>query len=358
MPNRGGFSWKRAVGISAAKSSVSRKIGIPLTKSGRQRKVGRMVTGGGCLFQVTAATVLVAAFVGCSGPVGTATAPTPTMTPRPTPTLASVATPSASPYPSPYPSTDRGLFVDSNGRYQMRVDPGWVHAQLVEGIELWFVGPRVDDFTANVNVLTQLVGSMSLDEYGEMSLANAINLVPDFELISQARITGVSGNVFDRIEYTGTANGRSLAFLGVWFVNDGRAFVATLTALPDAYEALKESVEPFLLTLAPASVRPSPSRSAANCVVQFPSRFEDDPTVMIFEILGVTRAECLRIIDADNSRDEFAKAHPEVLLDAAPPEEPRCEGEWGGNQVRVWGGGMAQQVCFTMDYLASQRPSG
>jgi hypothetical protein len=49
MPNRGGFSWKRAMGISAAKSRISRKIGIPLTKSGRQRKIGRLVTGGGCL---------------------------------------------------------------------------------------------------------------------------------------------------------------------------------------------------------------------------------------------------------------------------------------------------------------------
>jgi hypothetical protein len=39
--NRGGFSWKRFVGISNAKRSVSRKIGIPLTRSGRQRKVGR-----------------------------------------------------------------------------------------------------------------------------------------------------------------------------------------------------------------------------------------------------------------------------------------------------------------------------
>ena len=49
---RGGFSWKRATGISAAKSRVSRSIGIPLTKSGRQRKVGRMLTGGGCLVTI------------------------------------------------------------------------------------------------------------------------------------------------------------------------------------------------------------------------------------------------------------------------------------------------------------------
>jgi len=50
--NRGGFSWKRFVGVSAAKSRISRSIGIPLTKSGRQRKIGRMVTGGGCLVMI------------------------------------------------------------------------------------------------------------------------------------------------------------------------------------------------------------------------------------------------------------------------------------------------------------------
>jgi len=38
--NKGGFSWKRAVGITKAKRRVSRATGIPWTKSGRQRKVG------------------------------------------------------------------------------------------------------------------------------------------------------------------------------------------------------------------------------------------------------------------------------------------------------------------------------
>jgi hypothetical protein len=42
----GGFSWKRALGISAAKAKVSRSIGIPLTKGGRQRKLGKAM--GGC----------------------------------------------------------------------------------------------------------------------------------------------------------------------------------------------------------------------------------------------------------------------------------------------------------------------
>jgi hypothetical protein len=39
------FSWKRAIGLSAAKGKISRAIGIPLTRSGRQQKVGRMVLG-------------------------------------------------------------------------------------------------------------------------------------------------------------------------------------------------------------------------------------------------------------------------------------------------------------------------
>jgi len=47
--NRGGFSWKRLLGISAAKARISRRIGIPLTRSGRERKIGRMITGGNCL---------------------------------------------------------------------------------------------------------------------------------------------------------------------------------------------------------------------------------------------------------------------------------------------------------------------
>jgi len=46
---KGGFSWKRAFGITKAKSRVSRSIGIPFTKSGRQRKIGKIMTGGGCL---------------------------------------------------------------------------------------------------------------------------------------------------------------------------------------------------------------------------------------------------------------------------------------------------------------------
>lgn len=56
------FSWKRAVGISAAKGRLSRQLGIPLTQSGRQRKVGREL---GCAvpFLFLVGTILLAARV-------------------------------------------------------------------------------------------------------------------------------------------------------------------------------------------------------------------------------------------------------------------------------------------------------
>ena len=41
--NRGGFSWKRALGITNAKRRVSRATGIPWTRSGRERKLGAMI---------------------------------------------------------------------------------------------------------------------------------------------------------------------------------------------------------------------------------------------------------------------------------------------------------------------------
>lgn len=67
--NRGGFSWKRLLGVSAAKSRISRKIGVPLTRSGRQRKFG---AAAGCATLIASIVVLVAAllsvaYAACAG---------------------------------------------------------------------------------------------------------------------------------------------------------------------------------------------------------------------------------------------------------------------------------------------------
>lgn len=60
----GGFSWKRAIGISAAKARLSRRIGIPLTKGGRERKLGRLASGGGCLVVLAIMVAIPVALLG------------------------------------------------------------------------------------------------------------------------------------------------------------------------------------------------------------------------------------------------------------------------------------------------------
>jgi len=65
---KGGFSWKRATGVTKVKTGISRAAGVPITKSGRQRKVGKMVSEGGCLIALVTVAgmpcLLAAAFLG------------------------------------------------------------------------------------------------------------------------------------------------------------------------------------------------------------------------------------------------------------------------------------------------------
>lgn len=39
----GGFSWKRALGITRVKRKISKITGIPMTKAGRRRKAQNML---------------------------------------------------------------------------------------------------------------------------------------------------------------------------------------------------------------------------------------------------------------------------------------------------------------------------
>lgn len=57
------FSWKRAVGLTAARQRLSRRIGIPTTRQGMERRVGRAVfKSAGCLLPILV-LILVALWV-------------------------------------------------------------------------------------------------------------------------------------------------------------------------------------------------------------------------------------------------------------------------------------------------------
>ncbi len=43
MANKGGWSWKRQLGVTKQIRKVSKATGVPVTKSGRQRKLGKLL---------------------------------------------------------------------------------------------------------------------------------------------------------------------------------------------------------------------------------------------------------------------------------------------------------------------------
>lgn len=115
MANRGGFSWKRAIGVTRAKQNFSRKTGMPITKSGRQRKIGKFVTGRGWILPSIALLLIALSLIFV--PVATAfewqfinylpvvmkpeNSPTPTATPTQTSTPTPTPTQSHTPTPTP-----------------------------------------------------------------------------------------------------------------------------------------------------------------------------------------------------------------------------------------------------------------
>jgi hypothetical protein len=59
------FSWRRAVGLSAANGRLSRPLGIPLTRYGRQRKMGAAL---GCTV-VAGIPIILIALLACTAPM-------------------------------------------------------------------------------------------------------------------------------------------------------------------------------------------------------------------------------------------------------------------------------------------------
>ena len=212
--------------------------------------------------------LLVAAIAGCAGANGLGgPEASPSQLIATTGESPSATMPSSSPYASPTdvdPSIEPpgspgagpegDLFADPEGAYQMTIPRDWQasHGSLAQGIEVWFTAPLADGFRPNVNVLTQAIGELSLDEYTQLSLDNAPSFIGKFELVDSRTEFGAHGTELAVSEYRGTTGvNRLLSFVAVWTVHDGQAIVATLTSTPETYEAQREAWLPYLLTLSP-----------------------------------------------------------------------------------------------------------
>jgi len=134
----------------------------------------------------------------------------------------------------------------------MSIDPDWTanHGILTADTEFWVVAEIEDAFAPNVNAITQLVDTgLSLEEYLEGSIANAGFFMADFHLVHSEIVDAASGQQLALMEYEGDAGQGFLHFLAVFVVAGNQAVVMTLTTPPETFEEIRESVEPYLLTL-------------------------------------------------------------------------------------------------------------
>lgn len=143
-------------------------------------------------------------------------------------------------------------YNDPEGAYVIQVDPAWEIqvGGLAQGIEVWYVGPVEADFRPNLNLLTQSAPGVNLDQYAQVSVANAPSFIPDFALVGQSQIDAPGGRL-GVLEYTGSYQGRQLHFLAYYGVKNDRAVVATLTTPPISFASWRGAIEPYLKTLSP-----------------------------------------------------------------------------------------------------------
>lgn len=155
------------------------------------------------------------------------------------------------PASSAAPPVEGETFKDPQGSYELTIDRSWQanHGIVTAEIEIWAVGPAEEEFTPNVNILTQKAGGTDLDSYLDASLKTGNSLIADFALVNREVVDGTSGEKLGVIEYSGTQGDRRLRFLAVVTVGSGNAVVATLTTPVDSFAERRARVMPYLLTL-------------------------------------------------------------------------------------------------------------
>lgn len=94
-----------------------------------------------------------------------------------------------------------------------------------------------DNFNENVNLIIQDLGvqGFTLDSYTKLSEEQIKEGVPESRILSSKR-TPFSGGEFHQIIWEGQVGKGKLKFKQHYYIKNGKAYVLTLTTLPDAFD--------------------------------------------------------------------------------------------------------------------------
>jgi hypothetical protein len=161
--------------------------------------------------------------------------------------------------PSNTGNGDITQFRDPQGTYTLQIDPHWraTHNAASPDVESWFTGTGTVDFQDNVNILSQRVAEVDLDQYMQLVIDEAQKSVDkyalkEFRVVTTNPLTGTTSKTPTQlgvIAYTGNRGGKSFGFFFVASIEHGDAVLATLTTAQDRFDKVRAKVEPYLMTL-------------------------------------------------------------------------------------------------------------
>ena len=142
-------------------------------------------------------------------------------------------------------------FLDPEGSYSVLLDvSGLPPLEVVDGTEAWVFDRPVDGLASVLSIEAGPVPEgMDFDDYHEFQLESARVFVEDLVVIRAETRAGHGGERLSLLDLQSTADGKALQVETVTVVRSGIAVTATLSAPRDDFEALREKIEPYMLTL-------------------------------------------------------------------------------------------------------------
>lgn len=135
------------------------------------------------------------------------------------------------------------------------------------GTLIIFIDIPRDNFAANINILTEKVGDLGMEEYQKISNDNLEKLITNFMLIKREKIA-IQGVPFGMFEYTGSQNKLDLHIYQVFTIYQGSVYLFTGTSLEkyagECMPVIKQSFQTIRFAGSPGSPNPAPSTPAGQ----------------------------------------------------------------------------------------------
>ncbi|MBI5036239.1 hypothetical protein HZC09_02755 [Candidatus Micrarchaeota archaeon] len=177
--------------------------------------------------------------------------------------LCAYKTPTATPEPTAAPTAAPTAVVEEDeededaeeiaesGEFTFKDPAGWTKDESgkMGTMAIWF-GPQKNGFTANINLVSEEIGEMSLEDYDALSIGNAPKVLTDYEVLDSGR-KSVSGRQGKTYTFSFTQGKSKLKAKNVFFVAGGVAYTITYTNLAgrnfdayvDVFDELVDSME-------------------------------------------------------------------------------------------------------------------